>query len=200
MMFPEFFAQVPPLLLRDPLAELLGAAQDGLMEYRYSDAVKLAGHSCPTVAGAWLLSRRALMRLHAQGVPERGNLRVELRESQETGTTGVIGGVIALITGAAGPGGFKGLAGRHARCGLMTYGSGIRGEVRITRLDTDETVELSYQPGAVPGSPLLQTLLPQILGGESSPQERAEFGRLWQERVRSLLLEHADDPELIKEF
>jgi len=35
-------------VLRDPLAELLGAAEGGIVEYRYADAVKLAGHSCPT--------------------------------------------------------------------------------------------------------------------------------------------------------
>lgn len=31
----------------DPLAEFLGAAEGGLIEYGYADAVKLAGHSCP---------------------------------------------------------------------------------------------------------------------------------------------------------
>ena len=53
MAFPEFFARVPAVTLRDPLAELLGAAEGGLIEYRFADAVKLTGHSCPTVAGAW---------------------------------------------------------------------------------------------------------------------------------------------------
>ena len=42
MAFPEFFAHVPTVTLRDPLAELLGAADGGLIEYRYADAVKLA--------------------------------------------------------------------------------------------------------------------------------------------------------------
>jgi len=45
--FPDFFAQVPPLTLRDALAEVLGAAAGGVMTYRYVDAVRLAGHSCP---------------------------------------------------------------------------------------------------------------------------------------------------------
>ena len=46
--------------MRDPLAEFLGAADGGRLEYTYADAVKLTGHSCPTVAGAWLATRRAL--------------------------------------------------------------------------------------------------------------------------------------------
>jgi len=58
MAFPEFFARIPTLTLRDPLAELLGAADGGLIEYCFADAVKLAGHSCPTVAGAWLIFDR----------------------------------------------------------------------------------------------------------------------------------------------
>ena len=49
--FPEFFDRAPQLLMRDPLAQFLGATPDGVMAYRYQDAVKLAGHSCPTVAG-----------------------------------------------------------------------------------------------------------------------------------------------------
>jgi hypothetical protein len=54
MAFPAFFDQAPVLRLHDPLAQLLGAATDGVIEYRYADAVRVAGHSCPTVAGAWL--------------------------------------------------------------------------------------------------------------------------------------------------
>lgn len=50
MNYPPFFADIPKIVMRDPLAALLGAAQDGVIEYAYLDAVKLAGHSCPTVA------------------------------------------------------------------------------------------------------------------------------------------------------
>ena len=50
--FPAFFAQVPVLRMQDPLAGFLGAAADGVMEYRYVDAVRRGGHSCPVVARA----------------------------------------------------------------------------------------------------------------------------------------------------
>ena len=53
MAFPDFFEQAPVIRLRDPLAELLGSATDGVMDYHYVDAVRLAGHSCPTVAGVF---------------------------------------------------------------------------------------------------------------------------------------------------
>ena len=63
MKTPAFFDDVAPIAVTDPLAALLGAADGGRIEYHYLDAVKLAGHSCPTVAGAWLMTRTALARL-----------------------------------------------------------------------------------------------------------------------------------------
>ena len=52
MKYPAFFDEVPSISLYDPLAEFLGAAEDGILQYGYVDAVRLAGHSCPTVASA----------------------------------------------------------------------------------------------------------------------------------------------------
>ena len=49
----------PAIAVYDALAAFLGACDDGLITYRYIDAVRLAGHSCPTVAGAYLMTRRA---------------------------------------------------------------------------------------------------------------------------------------------
>ena len=51
--FPAFFDQVPRLVVRDPLADFLGAAEGGVLDYGYADAVRMAGHSCPTVASAY---------------------------------------------------------------------------------------------------------------------------------------------------
>nr|WP_299242478.1 hypothetical protein [uncultured Halomonas sp.] len=48
MTFPNFFDDVPVIRLRDPLAQLLGSATGGVMEYRYAVAVRLTGHSCST--------------------------------------------------------------------------------------------------------------------------------------------------------
>ena len=69
MGFPAFFEQAPVLRLHDGLAELLGAPSDGVIEYRYADAVRLAGHSCPTVAGAWLCARAGLRALYGEMHP-----------------------------------------------------------------------------------------------------------------------------------
>ncbi len=197
MHFPAFFQEIPAITSRDPLADLLGAAVDGLIEYRYADAVKLAGHSCPTVAGAWLMARRGLAALYGEEPPERGGIRVELRAAQNAGTAGVVGNVLSLITGAAGEGGFKGLGGNHARRDLLRFGVELPAELRLTRLDTGASVLLDYHPEAVPTDPEMAQLMARVVGGVADPWERIEFSQLWQDRVRRILLEHGDDAELV---
>ncbi len=188
MSFPDFFAAVPPLRLYDPLAELLGAAEGGLLEYRYEEAVKLAGHSCPTVAGAWLMTRLALGRLYLDDLPRRGGISVELRDRQDVGVAGVVGAVIGLLTGAAGEGGFKGVEDRHGRRGLLHYGVDMAAEVRFTRQDRGASVAVTYNPASVSPDPALPPLMKKCFAGESSVAERAAFGQLWQARVRRILL------------
>ena len=131
MKTPAFFDAVPPIVVFDPLAEVLGAAENGIVDYRYADAVKLAGHSCPTVACAWLMTRRALQELYPDTLPCRGDVRVELRAASEEGVTGVIASIAGLVTGAANESGFKGLAGRFGRRGLLRFGVPLGGRDSI---------------------------------------------------------------------
>lgn len=197
MRFPAFFQDVPLLTLRDPLAALLGAAEDGLMDFRYADAVKLAGHSCPTVAGAWLMARRGLAALYGDELPERGGMGVDFKAARDAGTTGVVGNIVGLITGAAGEEGFKGLGGRQGRRDLLRFGVGIAAGLRLTRLDTGAAALLDYHPEAVPPAPEMAPLMARVVGGVADAWEQMEFARLWQDRVRRILLEHGDDPTLV---
>ena len=197
MRTPAFFDQVPSIVMHDALARTLGATQDGLIEYRYLDAVKLAGHSCPTVAGAWLMTRAALARLYPGQTPHRGEVRVAMRELQDAGVTGVIASVAGLVTGAAGSGGFKGLAGRHARRDLLAYGEPMRGEMRFTRLDNGQSVEVSHHPEAAPRPAELRMLMQAALAPQATSAQREAFAQAWQGWVRAILIDHADDPKLI---
>lgn len=198
MSFPEFFDAVPRITLHDPLAELLGAADQGLIVYGYADAVKLAGHSCPTVAGAYLMTLKALGALYPDRTPERGDIRVDLRATQADGTAGVVAAVAGLITGAAGEGGFKGLGGRYARRDLLRFSAEIDAELRFTRCDTQASVMVCYRPECVPPATELQALMPRVVADEASAAERTEFGRLWQMRVKRILIDHFDDPALVQ--
>ena len=194
---PAFFDRVPSILMQDPLAQVLGAAQGGLIEYRYLDAVKLAGHSCPTVAGAWLMTRTALARLYPAETPHRGEVRVAMRDPQDAGVVGVIASVAGLVTGAAGNGGFKGLAGRHARRNLLTFDVPMRGEMRFTRLDTGQSVEVSHHPEAVARPAELKMQMQAALAPEADDAQREAFQQTWHGWVSAMLIDHADDAALI---
>ena len=153
MHFPNFFDSAPRVVLRDPLAGFLGAAQDGIIEYGYADVVKLAGHSCPTVASAYLLTRAALRSLYADALPERGGVRVELRDDRLNGSAGVIANVAGFLTGATYDTGFKGIGGKFDRRNLLFFGVDIAGQLRFTRVDTDAAATVSAQLDRVPAGP-----------------------------------------------
>jgi len=197
MLFPDFFEAAPRITVRDPLATFLGAAEDGIIEYRYADTVKLAGHSCPTVASAYLMTRAALTALYPDTLPERGGLRVELREDKLEGVTGVIANVASLVTGATEDTGFKGIGGRFDRRRLLFFGAAIPGQMRFTCINTGTAVTVSALLDRVPADPRIPSLMPRCLVGAASPDETTLFQSLWQERVRTLLIEHAGDPDVI---
>ncbi len=197
--YPEFFAQVPTLTLRDPLADFLGAAEDGLMEYAYADAVRLAGHSCPTVAGSWLMARAALKALYGEEIPERGGVEVTMHAPEEEGTTGVMAQVFTLLTGAAAHNGFHGIGGRFARSELLRYdGSDRRVIASFRRRDTGDSVEVTMDLSGVPFDGDVRPLMMGAMSPDAEAAVRRAFGEMWQGRVRRLLLEHADDPEVIR--
>ena len=198
--FPDFFAQAPVLRVRDPLAQFLGAAADGYLEYHYVDAVRLAGHSCPTVTGAYLLTLRGLRALYGDELPERGGIEVQMRDARDNGTTGVIAAVATLLTGAAAETGFGGIGamGRFRRRGLLSFDAPIRGLMALARVDNGARVELELNAGVVPFPAEMQVLMPLAVSGRADAAELARFGELWQSRVQAMLLEHADDAEMLQ--
>lgn len=196
MRYPDFFDAVPRLRMRDPLAAFLGAFEDGAIEYGYVDAVKLAGHSCPTVASAYGMTRRALGALYDAQLPERGAVRVEFREDIRTGVTGVIANVVSMLTGATQDTGFKGLNGRFNRRHLLFFSADVPLEIRFTRMDTGDQIDVAANIQRVAGDPDAATLMQRSLGGAASTEDMRRFGALWQDRVRRILLDHGDDPEV----
>ena len=197
MDFPDNFAAVKPLTLYDPLAELLGAPVDGRITYTFTDVVKLAGHACPTVAGAWLATVRGLRALYGDEMPVRGDISVALHENVEDGVAGVIASIATLLTGAAGAGGFKGLGGRFGRRQLLNFGIAGVGGIRLTRRDNGRSADCIVQLQRVPGDPRLGELLPAVVQGIATPQQAALFAALWQDRLRRILVDHAEHPELV---
>lgn len=199
MNFPDFYDQAPVVRTIDPFAAMLGAAADGVLDYHYVDAVRLAGHSCPTVAGAWLMARAAVRALYPDAVGERGAIAVTMSAPEDEGTTGVIAQVFTLVTGAAANNGFHGIAGRFVRDGLLAYGSGDSDSIAsFRRVDTGATVDVAMDLSAVQPAPQMRVLMQRALAPDATAVERKTFADVWQERVRRLLLEHADDANTIR--
>jgi hypothetical protein len=199
MSMPAFHAQAPRITMEEPLARVLGVTADGLVEYRYDDAVRVAGHSCPTVAGTWLMLWRGLNALWPEGNPVRGGVSVHFADGLESGVTGVMASVATLVTGAAGGGGFKGLKGWWPRRDLLGFDDPTAqgGIMIIRRNDTGAAVRLSVNPRVVPGSPETMKLLDSVLNDPTDEASAARLAELWQGRVERILVTERDTPGLV---
>ena len=198
MNYPTFFNEVETITLRDPLSQVLGAFEGGEITFHYLDVVKSAGHSCPTVAGAYLMTLKALKALYPHETAIRGEIKVAFKESMEEGVAGVIGNVISQITGATDKSGFKGLNGKFARHSLMDFGAEITSSARFTRVDTNASVDVFYNPNVVPPLPDMQPLMQKVMSGSAEAEDIKAFGIFWQERVERILIENVDNSELIR--
>lgn len=175
----------PNITLFDPLAEMLGVG-DGRLEYTFDDAVRLSGHACPTVAGAFLMARHALLALYPDETPRRGGIRVTLPGPVDQGVNGPISQVFTLITGAAADNGFHGLAGQEVRRGLLDSDPRQEGFL-FRRLDTERTVQVQYDPSSIPSDPEMPPLMQRVLQGEADSAVRTRFRELWRNRVLAIL-------------
>ncbi|EPI5620224.1 FmdE family protein [Neisseria gonorrhoeae] len=197
---PEFFDRAPTLTVQDPLAAFLGAAENGILTYRYADAVRLCGHSCPTVAGAYLMVIKGLKALYGEELPERDGIEAAMQGTRDEGTVGVTASVVQLLTGAAPETGFGGIGmqGRFARRNLLSFGAGeINGTLTLRRKDNGKTVAVSLNAALQPFAPQMRDIMPKAVGGSASAKELERFGQLWQARVKAFLTESADDPQFV---
>lgn len=198
MEFPAFFADAPMITFYDPLAKFLGASPTGRMTYGYADAVRFAGHSCPTVAGTYLMVYNGLKFLYGDETPERGNIEVFMADGRDEGVAGVMGNVAMLLTGAAPETGFHGIGGRFDRRDLLHFDAPIPGIMALRRMDTGKGVALDLDTSLVPPSPEMRPLMIKAVSGQATDEEGARFGELWQERVRHMVTEHSADSALVR--
>ncbi|MEO5377639.1 MAG: hypothetical protein H7832_07660 [Magnetococcus sp. DMHC-6] len=182
------FPKTPAITLYDPLGELLGAG-DGHFTYTFDDAVKLAGHACPTVVSAFLMACKAIELLFPNETPQRGDIGIQVCGSMEDQVHGPITQVFTLLTGAAAKNGFQGLGGQFNRKDLLQFQLKEKPSSIFTfqRLSTGKSIRLQANLTAFPPSPIIGTLLPRILGGVASEEEQATFRTAWRQRVVNIL-------------
>ena len=183
MEYPKFYDEVEHIVLQDELAGFLGSSEEGIIDISYLEIVKMAGHSCTTVAGSYLMALKGLKALFRTELPRRGKIKVELRESLNDGNTGVIGQVLSNITGATADTGFVGIDAGFNRRGLLFFGAAIQSNVRFTRTDTNESVEVTYTPGRVVNS---GAIMQSALGPDATEENKKSFPKRWQEMVLTI--------------
>ncbi len=191
---PALFPDSPVITFYDPLGELLGTG-DGFYEYSFDDAVKLAGHACPTVAGAFVMTLRAVDELYGEQTPERGDLRIEVAGSEHKGSTGPFSQVLTLLSGAAAENGFQGLNGKHIRRGLLSFApSEAEGPITVTfhRLSNDQQVTLTYNPSAIPADPQMMEDMQSTLSGTADKDSRQSFRTRWRKRVDRIVADRGN--------
>lgn len=186
MIYPEFFNKIDKIKLKDDLANFLGATEDGIIEFSYIDVVKTAGHSCPTVLGAYLMTLEGLKALYKDELPKRGEIKIEYSSKVEDGVAGVISNVMTNITGATTNTGFKGIMGLFSRNNLMSFESDINSSVRFTRRDTNESVDVVYDPSEIPADSRMKELMQKSISKTATSEESLEFAKLWQKRVEDI--------------
>ena len=199
MIYPNYIDNVPSIKLIDPLSKFLGVFENGEVEFSYLDIVKSAGHSCPTIAGAYLMCLEGLKALYKETLPLRGDILISFPKDSIDGVTGVVANVMTHITGATENSGFKGINGNFSRVGLIKFNEDIKTDIKMTRLDTNESVEIVYDPSSIPMEAMQKKLMAKILQKNATQDEEILFKQMWQKRVEDIF-ENIDKVISIKTF
>ncbi len=182
--YPKYIDEIEPIEVYDELAEFLGAIEEGRYTVSYLEIVKMAGHSCATVAGAWLMAVEGLKALYGDEVPRRGEIKVELKYGVQQNHFGVVGMVLSNITGATVEEGFGGIpTGKFNRTKLMKFEADIDTDIRLTRLDSGKSVGVNYRPNRVV-EPM--KILKSAISPDAAVEDIESFPKRFQEMVESV--------------
>lgn len=198
-----FYEDVEPIRLREPLAEFLGAVNEGEeFIFTYADAVKLAGHSCPAVSGAYKITQKALAALYAKETPVRGEISVRVLGGVDNGANGPVSQVISLITGAAPETGFSGLGQKFQRKNKLVFDETDQepNAFVFTRGDNKKSVKVIYHPENIPQRDEdMSELFTKCIVETATQKQKEKFKEIWQSRVKAVLFEEAEGLFEVKE-
>ena len=197
--FREFLKEVEPIKFKDPLAETLGAfeGESATLEYTFIDVIKMAGHACPTITGAYLCCQTALEKLFPDETPVRGEISIKVFGEQDEGVYGVIAQVFSFLTGAAQTTGFKGIGHKFKRKDLLKFSTEkIDREAmcfEFGRIDNTKSVIAKIYPRNIPFAEdkamRLGELLEGVIWEAAKEEERKEFQNLWMEKVKNMVID-----------
>lgn len=185
------YEDIEPIRIRDPVAEALAVLEPGdPVVVTYADAVKAAGHSCPTASGAYRIAQLGLDALYPDGTPVRGEIEVTAGGPKDDPTYGVMSRIISYVTGAAEEDGFGGLAGGYGgRRDSLAFDDfeGDGPTFELARTDTGDSVRVTYHVTDVPPAGPATQALQKLIDGTATPEERDAFSEAWHGRVERIL-------------
>jgi len=197
--FRDFIREARPIRLKEPLAETLGAfTREGtFLTYTFAEAVKMAGHACPTVAGAYLACQKALERLYPGETPVRGEISITVYGEPDEGVYGVMSQVFSFIPGAAPATGFRGLGPKFKRKDLLKFNPRKPDPkaqcFEFKRLDNGKSVLAKFYPQQIPfaaeKAKRMGELLEKVIWEAAREEEKREFQEIWTGKVKDMLLE-----------
>lgn len=196
----EHITQVKPLILKDPFLEMLGQTKEPI-PYYYEEVVKLSGHSCGAVTGAWTITRKALEALYPGDIPVRGQIKITAPGAADEWFVGVFGEVMTYITGAAPETGFPGseFGQDYNRRNLMIYSEEPTNTPPaqmvwiFERIDTGAKVGVNYDVTKVmpPATPERNAMSAKMAASTATEEEAADWIKYWNDRAM-FVLENAD--------
>jgi len=196
MKYPKFYSEVPNITLYDPLSDFLGSVENGIVEISYLDVVKYSGHSCPTVAGAYLMTLLGLEALKAnEKTITRSEIKVIARGPKGGGTNGVIANVAAYICGVNDESGFAGIGGNMSRRNKLFYDDKLDCDLKFEY--KTQMVKVSYNPSMFPPDPEMIPLMQKLLANNATTIESLKFKELWVKRVKKILLSKDNYKDII---
>ncbi|MFC6987993.1 hypothetical protein ACFQJD_03335 [Haloplanus sp. GCM10025708] len=196
-------ASADSIALRDPLAELLGMVEAGEpLVFSFAEVAKAAGHACPAVAGAYRATQLALGELYPDAYPVRSDVRVTVDGDPSDPGLGPMASVVTHLTGADGETGFAGFGGYGGRENLLAFGDvDGRDEGRtfeFERTDAGDPVRVTFSPAATGTAPPggdddAANLIPELVSGEATREERHRFYDAWHGRIDAILAAEPGD-------
>ena len=199
-----YITEVPPIMMMEPYFDIFGQTT-GPVPYTYEEAVKLSGHSCGAVTGAWTITKKALEALYPDGeIPVRGQIAVEAPGADDEWFVGVFGEVITFVTGASPKTGFNGsefgtVNDLFIRQNKMIYAAEPTGQLPparewiFTRLDTGAKVGVKFNLVIILPipTPARTEMGKKMAAGTATPEEAADYQKYWNDRAK-FVLDNAD--------
>ena len=68
----------------------------------------------------------------------------------------------------------------------------------LRRLDSGQAVQVALDASIAPFGDEMRALMPRAVAGAANEQELARFAQLWQARVKTMLVDEVNHPQLVQ--